>query len=206
MEALRELGYDSYASILDLIDNSIDAEAKLVKVGVAEVQGDIVISIWDDGIGMDDATLSEALRLGSDTIRDTGDLGKFGMGLVTASIGLSRRVEVWTREVESPLLYGAFDLDEIAESNKFIKHLGAAGKNGEGVLGNKGTFIRLSLTDRISNRHTTTFANTLRKRAGQVFRKFLKSGFAIEVNGSPVEAIDPLMLNHPDTRLVLETD
>jgi len=206
MEALRELGYDSYASILDLIDNSIDAEAKLVRVGIAEVKGDFTITIWDDGLGMDEATLSEALRLGSDTIREAGDLGKFGMGLVTASIGLSRRVEVWTKEAGSPLLYGAFDLDEIAESNRFIKHLGAAGKDGEGIVSDKGTFIRLSSTDRISNRNTTTFAATLRKRAGQVFRKFLKSGLTIEVNEVAVEAIDPLMLNHPETRVVLETD
>ncbi len=200
------MGYDSYASILDLIDNSIDAEAKLVRVGIAEAKGDIVITIWDDGLGMDEATLSEALRLGSDTIREAGDLGKFGMGLVTASIGLSRRVEVWTKEAGSPLLYGAFDLDEISSSNKFTKHLASAVKDDETLVGDRGTFIRLSLTDRISNRHTTTFAGTLRKRAGQVFRKFLKSGVTIEVNDVAVEAIDPLMLNHPETRVVLETD
>lgn len=206
MEALRELGYDSYASILDLIDNSIDAGAKLVKVDVSEVKGDTVITICDDGLGMDEATLSEALRLGSDTIRDVGDLGKFGMGLVTASIGLSRRVEVWTRETGSPIIYGGFDLDEIAESNRFIKHLGTAGKDDEGIVGDTGTCVRLSSTDRISNRNTTTFANTLKKRAGQVFRRFLKSGLRVEVNEAPVEAIDPLMLSHTQTRVVLETD
>jgi hypothetical protein len=206
MEALRELGYDSYASILDLIDNSIDAGAKLVKVDVSEVKGDMVITIWDDGLGMDETILSESLRLGSDTIRDVGDLGKFGMGLVTASIGLSRRVEVWTRETGSPIIYGGFDLDEIAESNRFVKHLGTAGKDAEGIVGETGTCVRLSSTDRISNRNTTTFANTLKRRAGQVFRRFLKSGLKIEVNGGPVEATDPLMLNHPETRVVLETD
>jgi len=51
------------------------------------------------------------------------------MGLVTASIGLSKRLEVLTREAEGELLLGAFDLDEIAEHNKFVKHLwgGATG-------------------------------------------------------------------------------
>src|SRR5215510_2180179 len=70
MEALREMGYDSYASILDIIDNSIDAQASAIRVEIAEQKGDIVITIEDDGCGMDEETLSEALRLGSDTERE----------------------------------------------------------------------------------------------------------------------------------------
>src|SRR2546428_7841806 len=100
MEALREMGYDSYASILDIIDNSIVAQASVIRIEIAEQRGDVVITIDDDGSGMDEETLSEALRLGSDTERDPGDLGKFGMGLVTASIGLSQRVEVLTKEAD----------------------------------------------------------------------------------------------------------
>src|SRR4029077_2157921 len=65
--------------------------------------------------------------------------------------------------------------------------------------------VRLSKTDRISNRNATTFANTLRPRVGQAFRKFLKSGITISVNGRAVEPIDPLMLSDPKTRLVLDT-
>src|SRR6266480_1098716 len=112
MEALRELGYDSYASILDIIDNCIDAHA---------AKSDIVITIDDDGTGMDEETLIEALRLGSDTEREPGDLGKFGMGLVTASIGLSQQVEVLTKENEGQLLFGGFDLEQIAIENRFVK-------------------------------------------------------------------------------------
>src|SRR5262245_17519153 len=81
MEALREMGYDSYASILDLIDNSIDAQAGVIQVSITEQKGDIIISVSDDGSGMDEETLSEALRLGSETGRESGDLGKFGMGI-----------------------------------------------------------------------------------------------------------------------------
>src|SRR5947207_1457770 len=104
IEALRELGYDSYASVMDLLDNSIDAEASNIEITISEDKGDIRIVIEDDGVGMDEDTLSEALRLGSDTQRESGDLGKFGLGLVTASIGLSRRIEVYTREVGGELL------------------------------------------------------------------------------------------------------
>jgi hypothetical protein len=206
MEALREMGYDSYASILDIIDNSIDAQASNVWIEIAEQKGDIVITIDDDGCGMDEETLSEALRLGSDTERDSGDLGKFGMGLVTASIGLSKRIEVNTKEADGALLFGGFDLEEIAEMNRFVKWIEKAKHSEHTKFGrSKGTQIRLSKTDRISNRNTTTFANTLCGRIGQVFRKFLKAGTKVEVNRRPVEAIDPLMLSHKETKLVLDT-
>jgi hypothetical protein len=207
MEALREMGYDSYASVLDLIDNSIDAQATFIRIGVVEKQGDIVITVDDDGVGMDEETLSEALRLGSDTSRESGDLGKFGMGLVTGSIGLSQRVEVLTREADAVLLLGGFDLEEIAAQNRFVKWITKAKSEEEAQFGRtRGTQIRLSKTDRISNRNTTTFANTLRNRAGQVFRKFLKAGIKMEVNGRSVEAIDPLLLNLKETKLVLDTE
>src|SRR6266481_2686198 len=124
MEALRELGYDSYSSILDILDNCIDAHAAKIHIEIEEQKGDIVITIDDNGSGMDEETLSEALRLGSDTERQAGDLGKFGMGLVTASIGLSQRVEVLTKEAGGPVLFGGFDLEEIAVENKFLKWIG----------------------------------------------------------------------------------
>jgi hypothetical protein len=207
MEALRELGYDSYASVLDITDNPIDAHASKIDITIKEEAGDIVITIDDDGTGMDEETLSEALRLGSDTEREATDLGKFGMGLVTASIGLSQRVEILTKEADAPRLYGAFDLEQIAAENRFIKSIGPATKEQAASFNRlRGTRVRLSKTDRISNRNVTTFANTLRSRIGQVFRKFLKSGIVITVNGKAVEPIDPLMLNDPKTRLVLDTE
>jgi hypothetical protein len=205
MEALREMGYDSYSSILDLIDNSIDAQAKNITVEIGEQKGDIVITISDDGSGMDEETLSEALRLGSDTGREAGDLGKFGMGLVTASIGLSQRLEVLTREADGELFFGGFDLDDIAMHNRFLKSVRKSTFDEQARFSRpKGTQIRLSKTDRISNRNVTTFANTLRGRVGQVFRKFLKAGLKISIGNRLVDAIDPLLLNHKDTKVVLD--
>jgi hypothetical protein len=207
IEALREMGYDSYASILDLIDNSIDAQANEIQVKVVEHGADIVISIEDNGCGMDEETLSEALRLGSDTERDTADLGKFGMGMVTASIGLSRKIEVYTKDEDGIGYYGGFDLDQIIEENRFVKWVQPEETLVEEVMTNdKGTLVRLSKTDRITNRDTAQFVNILRKRIGQTFRKFLKAGVRITVNRKPAEPIDPLMLNDSKTRLMLETE
>jgi hypothetical protein len=205
IEALRDLGYDSYASVLDLVDNCIDAQAKQIDVSVVEQKGDIMIIIDDDGTGMDEATLDEALKLGSDTGREIGDLGKFGLGLVTASIGLSQRLEVFTREDGKPLLFGGFDLEEIRDRDRFIKWVQPAGYFAPAEFSpGHGTRIQLSKTDRISNRSAREFANILRKRIGQVYRKFIKANVKITVNGKVADAIDPLMLADPKTKLVLD--
>lgn len=204
-DALRELGYDSYTALADLVDNSIDAHASTIDVTIAQSGDDIVIEIADNGDGMDEATLDEALRMGSETHREENDLGKFGMGLVTASISLSKQVEVFTRAADGELLYGGFDLEEIDRRNEFLKWISPLDDpEYEGIVPPSGTRIRLSNTDRISNRSPYDFANILRRRLGQTFRKFIKTGVKITVNGKVAEAIDPLMLDHPDTKLILE--
>lgn len=207
MEALRDMGYDSYSSVLDVVDNCVDAEAKNVTVSVRERQSDIVIEILDDGCGMNAETLFEALKLGSDTPRPPAALGKFGMGLVTASIGLSKQVEVFTRERDGQCLHGGFDLDLVASEDRFLVWAHpASDEEARSCPDVHGTLIRLSKTDKISTRHTTSFANGLSKRMGQVYRKFLKSGLRMSVNGRDVVPFDPLMLSDPETRVVLETE
>jgi hypothetical protein len=114
---------------------------------------------------------------------------------------------VLTKELGGKCLSGGFDLEMIAAEDRFVKWIYAANKDESKLVpGDQGTLVRLSNTDRISNRHTTTFANTLRGKIGQTFRKFLKAGSTIEVNGQKVEPFDPLMLSHADTRLLLEAE
>jgi hypothetical protein len=91
LTAIREMGYDSFASIMDLVDNSIDAKATKIAVQIrGGEKASIFIDILDNGVGMDEATLAQALRLGSDTERKATDLGKYGMGLVSASLSMAK--------------------------------------------------------------------------------------------------------------------
>lgn len=205
MEALREMGYDSYASVADLVDNAIDAGAKKIQVRVDARQNDVVIEITDDGCGMTVETLSEALRLGGGAEHDPHHLGKFGMGLITASIGLSRCVEVFTKVKGGKACYGSFDLDVIAEQNRLVKHVDkATAAQVRNCPYSHGTMVRLSKTDRISHRSVTSFVTALRQRLGQTHRKFLAQGLKLWVNGHPVEAVDPLMLHDPETRIIFD--
>jgi hypothetical protein len=97
MESLRDIGYELPAAIADLVDNSIDAEATQVDITVTFDGEDSWIRIADNGTGMPTARMNEAMRYGTDRDYDEAALGKFGLGLKTASMSQCRRLTVATR-------------------------------------------------------------------------------------------------------------
>src|SRR3954470_6775909 len=83
--SLRDIGYDFATAVADLVDNSIAAGAGRIDI-VTEFDGaDSRIYIADDGAGMTDTDLIEGLRFGSRREYGRGDLGRYGLGLKTAS-------------------------------------------------------------------------------------------------------------------------
>ncbi|MEK7144746.1 MAG: ATP-binding protein [Patescibacteria group bacterium] len=206
ISSLRNTGYTSYAAIEDIIDNSVDADAKTIKVYVEHKDKDLRIVIADDGIGMDKDILDQALRLGSLTDRDeVSDLGKYGMGLCTASISMARRLEVLTRQKGGLLYYGAQDLDEVVSKNKFIKVQHEATKIDEkiygGKIGTSGTVIILSKVDRLSDSNVAQFSTKLTRDLGRIYRKFIEADVKFYVNDRVVEINDPLWLNDKKTQV-----
>ncbi|MDK2600555.1 ATP-binding protein [Bacillus stercoris] len=123
--ALRSIGYDNVSAISDILDNSLDAEASVISIHFQEKGSYREIAIVDNGWGMDLQTLDQALRLGSDvdSRNINAELGKFGMGLSTASLSLARRLEVFTKQKDGKLYKSVSDVDEIFKTNKFIKSL-----------------------------------------------------------------------------------
>ncbi len=209
ISSLRHLGYGNVAAIKDICDNCKDAEASEIEIFVEPTDSGIgryEITIVDNGIGMNLETLDQALKLGSDTMRnEVSDLGKFGMGLVTASLSICRRVEVITKEEGAAILYSVQDVDEIVDRNQFVKVLGEAGAEQialfEDLLGDAthGTIVVLSKCDHLQNKDPKAFSNKLRKELGQAFRYFLWSEkTAMWINGEPIEPIDPMM-KHGDS-------
>ena len=97
LEALRGLGYSTAAALADIIDNSISAGSMEVRIDFVWAGPASRVSVLDNGRGMDDATLESAMRLGDKNpldARDPNDLGRFGMGLKTASFSQCRRLTV----------------------------------------------------------------------------------------------------------------
>jgi hypothetical protein len=206
MESLRHTGYDNYNAIADIVDNSVDAEAQNVWVEIHQEKGDFVIRIADDGTGMDEETLTEALKLGSETEKNIdSDLGRFGMGLCTAGLSMSRMTTVITKQEKGSILVGINDLDWIIRFNEFKSYIGEADLEQARLFkdllngSHKGTVVTFSNSDRIQNTNVTIFANLLKKEIGRKFRRFIEAGRKFYVNGELVQMVDPLMLSEPNT-------
>jgi hypothetical protein len=212
MQSMRHLGYNNFSAIADLVDNSIDAEASTVAVSVDRDKGDWIISILDDGHGMDELTLDEALKLGSDTERNAAsDLGLYGMGLVTASISIGRQLEVITRTKNGPSLISVTDLDVIEEQNAFVKHLAGATESDvgrfeqslakHGLPLDSGTMVTISKSDGVTYHSTAPFVKNLRKHLAQTFRHYLSAQKTMFVDGELLQPLDPLCLDLPETQV-----
>jgi hypothetical protein len=210
VESLRHLGYGNYEAIADIVDNSIDAEAQSINLQIQTKSNQYQITIADNGRGMSRKVLDQAMRLGSLTERDVNsDLGKFGMGLVTASLSIARKLHVISRG-EDGCWSSAWDVDETIARNVFVKHLDKATAEEEGLLASEiggsssGTIVILSKCDNLTNKNTTSFANLLRAHLGRVHRYFLDAGRKFQVNGDEVTPLDPLQLADPNTETVMD--
>jgi hypothetical protein len=212
MSSLRHLGYSNHSAIADLVDNALDADAQNIAVEIVREKGDFVISVLDDGTGMDVRTLDEAMKLGSDTERNVAsDLGLYGMGLVTASISIGRRLQVMTRNGDGTLLVAVSDLDEIANVNEFVKYQ-APGEQHDVArftdsfsrsgleASTTGTVVTISKSDGMQYSTTGHFVNSLKKHLAQTFRYYLSAGKRIRINGVDLEPHDPLHLDLKDTK------
>jgi len=206
ISSLRNTGYDSYAAIEDIIDNSIDAQARVIKINIENKDKELCVTIADNGFGMNETVLDQALRLGSLTDRsEISDLGKFGMGLSTASISMAKKLEVITREKDSEIFYSCQDLDEVQEKNEFVKILRKADKSEisifQSLVENSGTLIVLTKVDRLSDTNISQFALKLSKDISRIYRKFIESGIEFYVNGKKLDSFDPLMSDNQETQI-----
>jgi hypothetical protein len=114
MSSLRDIGYDTPGAVADLVDNSIDAEARNIDVTVTAAGEDSWIRVADDGFGMSAGRLEEAMRYGSSREYGEDDLGAFGLGLKTASLSQCRRLTVATRTGPgSRIEIRRWDLDDV---------------------------------------------------------------------------------------------
>jgi hypothetical protein len=121
-ESLRDIGYDFTAALADLVDNSIAAGATRVEVVIEFDGADSRVFLIDDGSGMTENALCEAMRFGSRRTYVENDLGRYGLGLKTASLSQCRRLTVATRHSPSYRRISArcLDLDIIQDCDNWV--------------------------------------------------------------------------------------
>ena len=222
--SLRGVGYPVSASIADLIDNSISAGAREVRISFIWQGNTSKIIIADDGAGMKSEALIEAMRLGCSgpsALRHGQDLGRFGMGLKTASLAHCRRLTVVSKNANARLATARWDLAEIARHGEWRleTELSQEGNPEWQWLANRsqGTLVIWDDLDRLvtSDCQSTDLrikegffriAEEVSNHCGMVFHRFISTGRIRIVIGSDPETgtackpWDPMLESHPDIR------
>jgi len=121
IETFRAIGYSLETAVADIIDNSITAGSKNIIIQRQWNGGKTIISIKDDGVGMSNEELIHAMRPGAQNPlveRDEKDLGRFGLGLKTASFSQCRKLTVISKK-NNTISFWTWDLDFVAECKKW---------------------------------------------------------------------------------------
>jgi hypothetical protein len=207
IESMRDIGYSIETAVADIIDNSITAEATRVDIrtrfdGVASR-----IEIIDNGNAMTEAELIEAMRPGTKSPTDTradGDLGRFGLGLKTASFSQCRRLTVVSRK-NGKTCAAIWDLDHVVATDEWTLSIpeDPAALDSASLLSGHGTVVVWEKLDRLAgedgNLHESDFDRAIASVADYlalVFHRFLlgrsrRKSLQIYLNDSNVEPFDP---------------
>ncbi|EJP78016.1 TPA: ATP-binding protein [Stenotrophomonas maltophilia] len=215
VEALRGLGYTTATALADLVDNSISAGAGQVEVGFNWNGVDSWISIADDGRGMNDAELLSAMRLGDRNpldVRGASDLGRFGLGLKTASFSQARRLTVLSiKDGQSSCL--RWDLDVLASDPDGEWHLLDGPESSseprlvQHTAQSSGTVVLWEQLDRIvtegfTSRHFLDLIDDVERHLAMIFHRYLDGsgpGIELRLNGKAVGPWDPFLSSNPAT-------
>lgn len=221
LEALRGLGYSTETAIADLIDNSIAAGARHVRIDFLWHGPASVVRIIDDGRGMDDRTLFEAMRPGGRhplVVRDPHDLGRFGLGLKTASLSQGRVLAVVSRTAGGTEARRSWDLDYVAQVDEWrllrsipadIREHAAVPGDGACTAVVIGRLDRLLGEDMESDAARTRFraiARRVERHLAMTFHRFLEGPqprlelvIAGGDDGARIAPWDPFLQWHPAT-------
>jgi len=217
----RDMGYEFAAAVADLIDNSIEAKANTVRVNVEWEGAASVVMIADNGEGMSPDQLREALRFGSERDYDDADLGKFGLGLKTASLSQCLRVTVATRRNPNRADITAYcwDVEHVEATNRWV--ILSISTNELPPLARMhlkettGTVVIWERLDRVldykypdgehARKNLLAVTRELEDHAAMVFHRFLAGEvrgkrLAIYVNENKVVPWDPFARSEPQTK------
>lgn len=227
IEGMRDFGYTLETAMADIIDNSITAGANKVEILAETTTDEPWIALVDDGSGMNEAELTEAMRPGSKNPldkREGHDLGRFGLGLKSASFSQCRQLTVISRK-DGAVSAATWDLDRVAATNVWCVDLedDLSAIPASEKLPETGTIVLWRKLDRLS----TNYRNDTAKRAGEInkalssaerhmrmcFHRFMEGSrpkLRLLLNGRRLAPVDPFAIDHkatqrdPEEVLVLE--
>lgn len=210
ISSLRSIGYSLESSLADLIDNCISASATNIEVELFFGLNPCV-SIADNGTGMSAEELLSALSLGvidPNAERPEGDLGRFGMGLKTASFAHCRSLRlvskkkgetsslVWDLDIQGKDEAGsqwALTESDPTHDSHFLESLDG-NESGTVVIWEK---LDRTISSGLSLAEQGKILESAEKHLSMIFHRFLGNGLNIAVNGHRLCAWDPFFEGHP---------
>lgn len=217
MESMRAVGYSLESAVADLVDNAVTAQAKKVDLAFSSEPSDFV-ALLDDGVGMTVSEAREAMRLAGRSSAETRaatDLGRFGLGLKTASLSQAREL-ILVSHRDGAVIAFRWDLDHIAKTRRWsllrlepreiaqlplIDRLRAQ-KSGTLVLWRKLDHLRNQAGDGPAALDAVMVG--VRDHLGLVFHRYLQgehgAPFSLSINSVPVRPIDPFLTAHRMSR------
>ncbi len=215
MGSLRSMGYSFEAAVADVIDNSISAHAKNIYLLFPQNPlEDLALGILDDGEGMTNEMLMEAMRYGSCASEDeraVDDLGRFGMGLKSASLSQCRILTVVSYD-DNQLNAYRWDYNYILEKGDWILqelntteidslpyiNLLKEQKKGTLVIWQDFDIIAKSSNGQVYN-SLVDLRSSLDGALSLIFHRYISSGLKMYVGKYKLKALDPFLENHPKT-------
>lgn len=213
IESMRSLGYSFESAIADIIDNSISAKASKIELFLPPGENPYLI-IFDNGTGMDAKEIEEAMRYGSKNPLDRrtkNDLGRFGLGLKSASLSQCRKLTVVSKKNNKVAAF-SWDLDYIKSSQSWniigydideIKKLPRI-ELFDNV--DSGTYVLLQEFDRVKSsakdlsRTITENMIKTEEHLSLVFHRYLEGKVSIYINNLKIEPKDPFLTKHKKTQ------
>ena len=214
IDSLRGFGYSPETALADLVDNSISAEADQIHIDLGWNDGSPRVTLHDNGKGMTAPELSLAMCFGGTgpgLQRQEGDLGRFGLGLKTASLSQCRCMIVVTRK-SSRTAALSWDLDDVQQTDKWraiipIPPIGLppVAKLLKATHGTTVIWERMDALSGLSGLDREHFFLKIRDISAylaMIFHRFLSGDakrITLKVNGRTVEGWDPFERGHPAT-------
>lgn len=221
IEALRSLGYSLETAVADLVDNSISHGATHVRIQFDWAGQGSIVSISDNGCGMDERQLVEAMRPGAHdprAPRAPNDLGRFGLGLKTASFSQASRLSVISRAAGQQPVMRVWDLPYVSTVGDWVLQRDAtpeAWEHAGWMLEQQtGTCVLWEQMDRLvgaaamddttAHKAFLEAVDRVSRHLSMVFGEFLvgSKSVRLEIGNVVLDRWDPFLRDHPATQIL----
>lgn len=221
IKSLRDMGYDFAQAVADVVDNSVEAGAGAVAIDIEFDGDDSWVRIADNGKGMSPDELREAMRYGAEREYEDDDLGKFGLGLKTASMSQCQHLSVasrWNPDRADISAY-AWDLSHIERTNRWeiipLERNGLGPGIRQPLKDSTGTVVLWRRLDRIlgykhpygeaARKRLSQMCREVEQHLGMVFHQFLsgelrRKRFRLLLNGNEIAPWDPFCRSEEHTK------